>query len=124
MEEITGVSAQLFGWAMNAELIKQRVAAENIANAHVTGYQAKQVDFSQAMQALSQSGSSTELVAKLAQLEDSGAVYSPSERALNGDGVKLDEEVLASIRASGKYRTLADLLDRQMGLMKIAVKGR
>lgn len=122
---INEISTRLLVLSMDMEAYKQQVAAVNVANASNKGYAAQKVNFNQVLEQLESSPDRHQLAHRI-ELFDTANVeqFAEVEQHLEGHPVMLDEEILASSQAAGKYQALAELLDRRLGLIRMGIKGQ
>ncbi|KUI97023.1 flagellar basal body protein [Vibrio sp. MEBiC08052] len=121
---IDEITTRLLVLSMDMQQYKQQVTAVNVANVNTAGYTAKTVNFDTVLESLSQSHTRTELMQRIGayqgeRIEDLADVRDNHKH----QSVKLDEEVLASSQAAGKYQTMAELLNRRLGLVRMGIKG-
>lgn len=122
---------------------RQRVIAQNIANANTPDYQArdlKPADFSKTLgslmgkQSLARSTqqlpmditSNAHMDKKLSVgRKDSGQPSDTTyEVTPDSNGVELEEQMMKSSETAGKYQMVANLYAKNMAMMKIAVSSR
>ncbi|EJI1278682.1 flagellar basal body rod protein FlgB [Vibrio vulnificus] len=122
---VNEVSTKLLVLSMEMEAYKQQVAAINVANVNTKGYKPYTVSFTQALNAIEHSDSNDAKEAVIDKLSQSGVedIAKININHQSGD-VMLDEEILASSRASGRYQTMAELLNRRLGLIRMGIKGQ
>lgn len=122
---INEISTELLVLSMDMEAYKQQVAAVNVANVNTKGYSAQTVNFDNVLQQISTSRDRSQFamnidlyrtmdIEKLADIKKNDRSQS----------VMLDEEILASTQASGKYQAMAELLNRRLGLIRMGIKGQ
>ncbi len=105
---------------MNEAIHKSHVA--NIANSH-NGVSGKQsVNFDSLLTDLRNMPPSIRLD-KAQQLLSGWSQLADNNTKLVNGGVDLDNEVAKATLASGAYKKSIELLNRQLGLMQLAVKG-
>ena len=101
--------------AMDGLYLRAAAIAENIANLGSSAYRVKSVDFE------------AELARAAAAGSDALAAYEPTARsaavASAGDEIRLDLEMAAASSTAGRFAALSDLLNRQMQIGRIAVRG-
>jgi len=116
------VSLALLQVAMNMAQAKHKVAANNIAMANIKNSEKTVIDFKNVISALknAQGSNRTEL---LAQIKNNWQMVEKNSMSRINDEIKLDQETAKVLAASGKYKLLADTLNRKLGLMKLAVLG-
>src|SRR4051794_20241732 len=95
---------------------RQNAIANNIANIETPGYQARKVEFEDALRGAVARG-------------DSPSSVSPSVKQsleptrLNGSNVNLDEETLSHIDTTMRYQLTLRALDSKYGMLRDAIKG-
>ncbi|MCG3723693.1 hypothetical protein [Vibrio cincinnatiensis] len=122
---INEVSTRLLVLSMDMEAYKQQVAAVNVANASNKGYTVHKVNFNQVLEQLESSSDRHQLARRIELYKtDNIGQFAEIEPQIGGAPVMLDEEILASSQAAGKYQALAELLDRRFGLIRMGIKGQ
>lgn len=122
---INEVSTRLLVLSMDMEAYKQQVAAVNVANASNKGYTVHKVNFNQVLEQLESSSDRHQLARRIELYKtDNIGQFAEIEPQIGGSPVMLDEEILASSQAAGKYQALAELLDRRFGLIRMGIKGQ
>ena len=86
--------------ALDVAALKHAVHTANIANAGVSGYHRLEVSFDSAMQ----------------EASDAHVVRSAD------DTVRLDKEMALMAKDAAQYQTLLSALDRNVGLLQMAIK--
>jgi len=122
---INEISTELLVLSMDMEAYKQQVAAVNVANVNTKGYSAQTVNFDNVLRQISTSRDRSQFAMNIdlyrtmdiEQLAD----IKKNDRS---QSVMLDEEILASTQASGKYQAMAELLNRRLGLIRMGIKGQ
>ncbi|MGF1731272.1 hypothetical protein [Photobacterium kasasachensis] len=122
---INEVSTKLLVLSMDMEAYKQQVAAVNVANVNTNGYSAQSVNFDSVLRQISTSRDRAQFAMNIdlyrtMDLEQLADV----ENNAQSQSVMLDEEILASTQASGKYQAMAELLNRRLGLIRMGIKGQ
>lgn len=84
--------------------------AQNIANADTPDYQPVRVNFEDALREAQTGGASAVEALRPEVSVDAG-----------GEGVRLDLELASASQTAGRYRTLLELLGRQMALHRAAL---
>ncbi|BFU42126.1 flagellar basal body rod protein FlgB [Krasilnikovia sp. MM14-A1004] len=95
---------------------RQSAIADNIANIETPGYQARKVQFEQALSGALASGESPSSVTPSVQ-------RSLEPTRLNGSNVNLDEETLSHIDTTMRYQLALRAVDSKFGLLRDAIKG-
>ncbi len=114
----------VISWAMRLEQAKADMASRNIASANIPGSRPMQVDFASQINLLKNTlytGANTESVAGLLRQPFTTV---ESDNVGIGGGVQLDSEVADLTSAELRYKTLAEVLSRQLSLLTIAASGR
>lgn len=99
--------------ALDALSLRQRVVADNIANVQTPGYQAKRVEFEDALTTAVKHGSGLVTASTKVSLE-------PTTEA--GNNVNLDTEVLSNIDTNLRYTLATRAVDNQFSLLRSALK--
>jgi flagellar basal-body rod protein FlgB len=95
---------------------RQTAIANNIANIETPGYQARKVEFEQALQGAIKRGDSPSSV--------SASTRSSLEPTrLNGSNVNLDEETLSHIDTTMRYQLTLRAMDSKYSMLRDAIKG-
>ncbi len=109
-------------WSMDVQSQRAKLTASNIANANSTGIR-KTADFDSLINSMSSAIQHRDIPGIDSLLLQSAKVsQSPSSSKFNS--VSLDQEILELSSAKGKYKMIAEMLNRKFGLMAIAAKGR
>jgi flagellar basal-body rod protein FlgB len=95
---------------------RQNAIANNIANIETPGYQARKVEFEEALRGAVSKGQSP--LGVKPSVENS---LEPTR--LNGSNVNLDEETLSHIDTTMRYQLTLRALDSKYGMMRDAIKG-
>ena len=95
---------------------RQNAIANNIANIETPGYQARKVNFEEALRGAVAQGKSPAGVTPSTQNS-----LEPSR--LNGSNVNLDEETLSHIDTTMRYELTIRALDSKYGMLRDAIKG-
>ena len=95
---------------------RQSAIANNIANIETPGYQARKVNFEEALRGAVAQGKSPAGVSPSIQ-------NSLEPTRLNGSNVNLDEETLSHIDTTMRYQLTLRALDSKYGMLRDAIKG-
>lgn len=101
--------------AMDALSLRQTAIAENIANSNSQSYAVKSVDFEAELRKAAEAGPEA-LRNFSARIETTGPVQS-------GDDIRLDLEMQSASATAMRYAALSDILNRQMQINRIIVRG-
>jgi flagellar basal-body rod protein FlgB len=112
MDSVTPI---LIAKALDGLHARQKVTAENIANAGTPGYRPLTVSFETRLSEAARGGADA-IRAVTPQVE-----FAPHS-ALSGD-LRLDLEIATAAQTSMRYGALIDLLGRQMALHRAVVSG-
>lgn len=99
--------------ALDALSLRQRVIADNIANVQTPGYQAKRVEFEDALSAAVRHGSGHVAARTQTSLE-------PTRE--DGNNVNLDTEVLSNIDTNLRYQLATRAVDGEFALLRAAMR--
>lgn len=99
--------------ALDALSLRQRVIADNIANVQTPGYQAKRVQFEDALSAAVSKGSGTVTASTLTSLE-------PTRE--DGNNVNLDTETLSNIDTNLRYQLATRAMDGKFAALRTAMR--
>ena len=116
---------ELLSWSMDRALASHSVSRINVANSNVEGFSPITISFEQQLQSLrgaSEIGSIEIQFGSIRQSMDQMMENNTSR--LNGEVVQVDSEVTSMVKHSGYYQTLADIMSRKMGLMKLAISSK
>lgn len=100
--------------ALDGAALRQRVTADNIANAMTPGYRAQRVDFEASLSAALRAGRPDS--ATIAVRDSGGAAK------LDGNNVNLEEEMTG--RNSLHYQALIEAANHKLGLLRTAMETR
>jgi flagellar basal-body rod protein FlgB len=106
------ISFDAMSSALDALSLRQRVIADNIANVQTPGYQAKRVEFEDALTAAVKHGSGTVKATTQTSLE-------PTRE--DGNNVNLDTETLQNIDTNLRYQLATQAADQEFSTMRIAL---
>ena len=95
---------------------RQSAIANNIANIETPGYQARKVEFEDALRGAVERGDSPSTVTPSTQTS-----LEPSR--LNGSNVNLDEETLSHIDTTMRYQLTLRAVDSKYGMLRDAIRG-
>jgi flagellar basal-body rod protein FlgB len=103
--------------ALDGLSYRQRVTADNIANADTPNFTAKRVDFEDSLAGALADGS-------FQQGDVSPTVsYSNAQRGANGNNVDLANETLTAMQATFSYQLLSRAVGDRFGLITTAIGG-
>jgi len=100
--------------ALDALSLNQKLLATNIANANAKGFVSARVEFSSYMDSV--------LAQNKTALSEQSNLTSFIQQSDNK--VNLDLELAAMSENLQRYKAVIDVLDRQAGIMRLAMKGR
>lgn len=106
------VSSALLIKALDGLTLRSIATAQNVANAGTRGYRPVRVTFEQALAAAAPKGA--EAVAQ---------VTPRIETMAEADALRLDLELATASSTSHRYAALAELLNRELQLRAIAIRG-
>lgn len=110
------VSQLLAVKALDGLHLRAIAIAENVANSGSTSFQPKSVDFEAELRRAASEG-----VAAIAGFEP---VIAADGTAIPGDELRLDLEMASASATALRYAALTDVLNRQMQISRLAVKGQ
>ena len=113
---MSGVSQLLAIKALDGLHLRAIAIAENIANSGSGTFKARSVDFEAALRAAAESG--------VAAIQNYNASISTDSALMRGDEVRLDLEMASASETALRYAALTDILNRQMQISRIAVRGQ
>lgn len=94
---------------------RQRTLADNIANVETPGFLAGRVDFESSLRAAVEAG------------RPGGAEVAVSRSLdalnLNGNNVKLDDEVVGLVETGLRYQMMVEAMNSKFGLLRTAIGG-
>lgn len=112
---MSSVSEILAIKAMDGLYLRAAAIAENIANSNSRSFHIQTVDFEDALREAALRG------------PDALAEFKPSlqkaAQAMTGADVRLDLEMASASATSLRYSALSDILNRQMQLNRLAIRG-
>ena len=103
------------GSALDSVALRQRVSADNIANAMTPGYRAQKVDFESALQSAVASGDPG---AATASVSDTDAAARE-----DGNNVEIDAETMTLSKADLQYQALTQAMNFKLSVLSTALKG-
>ncbi|MGC0118626.1 MULTISPECIES: hypothetical protein [Pseudoalteromonas] len=116
------LSIEALRLSLNMAATQQRLSLENVAN-HSTSTQGSQrADFASLLQGL-EGISSDQKQQVMSQLSSNWHTVEGHYIHQSDKKASLDEEVALSMKASGQYQKLVEVLNRKIGLMNLAVSG-
>jgi len=107
------VSFDAMASALDALSLRQRVIADNIANVQTPGYQAKRVQFEDALSAAVGKGSGVVTASTRTSLE-------PTREG--GNNVNLDTEVLSNIDTALRFQLATRAMDGKFSIIRAAMR--
>ena len=102
--------------ALKGVSMRQKVTADNLANAMTPGYTARRVDFEASLGEAMRSGRPGSAEITLRRTTDAAK--------LDGNNVSLDEEVIEQQRTGMQYQALVEAANHKLGLLKTAIESR
>ena len=102
---------------MDIQFMRAKVASFNIANANSTSPKKLDFDFKKSIIDLSNTNNDVNFL----QRSEKYVKYLHSNPVTS---IKIDEEILEAISASGRYQGIAEMLNRSYGIMQIVLQGR
>ena len=102
--------------ALQGVSMRQRVTADNIANAMTPGYTAKRVAFEASLASAMRAGRPGS-----AQVQVSTTSDAPK---LDGNNVSIEDEVIEQQRSGLQYQALVEAANHKLGLLKSAIESR
>jgi flagellar basal body rod protein FlgB len=113
--DISAIS-QILANAMSVQNMRVKVAASNIASLNLANTQGLSFDYKKVLSDISAHGKDMEQIKEMD--------YQGYMTKLPAGSVKLDEQTLEAITASGRYQGIAEMLSRSYGIMQLAIQGR
>jgi flagellar basal-body rod protein FlgB len=110
--------------ALNLQDVRARVAGMNVANANRPDAAALRVDFAKVELALREAAHAGNEVEVSRWLAAAGQELGRVEPEAGGEPIRLDQEIGEIAAAGVEYQALTEALNRQFGLMRIAIAGR
>lgn len=107
------ISFDAMSSALDALSLRQRVIADNIANVQTPGYQAKRVQFEDALSTAVGRGSGVVTARTLTSLE-------PTRE--DGNNVNLDTEVLSNIDTNLRFQLATRAMDGKFAAIRTALR--
>ena len=101
--------------ALDAVAMRQRVTADNIANAMTPGYGAQRVDFEASLSAAMRSGEPEHAPVTVRGTGDAGR--------LDRNNVNLEQELQKEMRTGLQYQSLVEAANHKLGLLRTAIGG-
>ncbi|MCW8877920.1 MAG: hypothetical protein OQK51_12785 [Kangiellaceae bacterium] len=121
----SNISIELISWAMDRALASHSVSRMNAANASVKNFAPIKISFENQLSALESAKTVDDINATLHSIKQTvDQMMEQNTVRMNGETVQIDQEVREMVKHSGYYKSLADVMSRKMGLMKIAISGR
>ena len=102
--------------ALTAVSLRQRVTADNLANAMTPGYTAQRVDFESSLSAALEAGRPQDATPTV--------VDSTEAAKLDGNNVDVEVEVTEQQRTGLQYTSLVEAANMKLGLLKTAIESR
>ena len=109
-----GVSLAL-GRALDGVALRQRVSADNIANVMTPGFQARRVEFEQALSGAVAAGDPA-----AAEITTTGTGAQPRE---DGNNVQLETETSSMMRSGLQFQALAQAVTFKHNVLRSAIRG-
>jgi flagellar basal-body rod protein FlgB len=102
--------------ALQGVSMRQRVTADNLANAMTPGYTAKRVEFEATLGEAMRTGRAAS--APVSQVTTTDAAK------LDGNNVNVEQEVIEQQRTGLQYQALVEAANHKLGLLKTAIESR
>ena len=102
--------------ALQGVSMRQRVTADNLANAMTPGYTAQRVDFESQLSEALRSGRASSSPLALRRTTDAAK--------LDGNNVNVEQEVIEQQRSGLQYQALVEAANHKLGLLKTAIESR
>ena len=102
--------------ALDGTALRQKVTADNIANAMTPGYRAKRVDFEASLSSALKAGRPGEATVAV---RDSGYAA-----RIDGNSVRIEDEVQDQMKTGLTYQALVEAANHKLGLLRTAIEGR
>lgn len=112
MEKMTAI---MIAKALDGLATRATVIAQNIANVNSQNFSPKKVSFEDALRAASKDGP-----AAVARVEPH---ISTVDNKLGSSDIRLDLEMARASHTAMRYAALVDMLNRQMQLTRLAIRG-
>lgn len=112
MDELSGV---LIAKALDGLSVRASVIAQNIANANSATYAPQKVSFEAELRAAAQQG--------INAVSAVNPRISSADNALQSSDIRLDLEMASASQTSMRYAALVDILNRQMQVTRLAIRG-
>ena len=109
----SSISFDAISSSLDALSLRQRVIADNIANVQTPGYQAKRVEFEDALSRAVGHGSGQVTASTQTSLE-------PTRE--DGNNVNLDTEVLSNIDTNLRYQLATRAIDGKFAMLRAAMR--
>jgi flagellar basal-body rod protein FlgB len=125
IEDLGGVTSQLISLALDAALVRHKVIANNIANVHTPGYQAKSLHFEKYLSGFISSLRNSEdsaLIPRIESLKASLIEGGPMVVSEN-ETVELDREMLKLTENTLRYQAIVKAAGKQGDLLSMAING-
>jgi flagellar basal-body rod protein FlgB len=113
---MAGVSQLLAIKALDGLYLRAIAIAENIANSGSGTFKSHSVDFEAELREAAASG--------VAAIERYNASISTDGALMQGDEVRLDLEMASASETALRYAALTDILNRQLQISRLAVRGQ
>jgi flagellar basal-body rod protein FlgB len=113
---MSGVSQLLAIKALDGLHLRAVAIAENIANSGSGTFRSRSVDFEAELREAAASG--------VAAIQGYNASISTGSAPMRGEDVRLDLEMASASETALRYAALTDILNRQMQLSRLAVRGQ
>lgn len=113
---MSGVSQLLAIKALDGLHLRAIAIAENIANSGSGTFKARTVDFEAELREAAAAGVSA--------IQAYNASISTDATLMRGDEVRLDLEMASASETALRYAALTDILNRQMQISRLAVRGQ
>lgn len=117
------VTIDLLHVALNINQAKHKVATQNIAVANMKDMPRTSISFDSLLSKLN-SVDDNQKATLLNEIKNNWDQIEKSSLTTNSnEDIKLDKETADVLLASGKYKLIAESLNRKLGLMKLSVNG-
>jgi flagellar basal-body rod protein FlgB len=110
--------------ALNLHELRARTASVNVANANTPGATETRMDFAKVEAALREVVAAGDEVDAARWLAAASAELEATTAQNSAAPIQLDEQIAVLAAAGVDYHALTEALNRQFGLMRIAIAGR
>lgn len=121
---LTDTTSASLARALDGYALRQRVIANNIANAETPGFTRSAVSFESQLRAVLEDGDSGKTVDEINNVAISSSEDDTNPAKPDGNNVNMEQEMAEMTKAGLSYRAATTLIELKGSMLKTAINGR